>query len=50
MANKSNNGNRKKNTNFIPQIGNKNKGLHQQPMGKQQIFDKRRKDNAKVKY
>ena len=48
MANKSNNGNRKKSNPSIPAMG-KNKGLYQQPMGKQ-VFDKRRKDNAKVKY
>ena len=46
MANKSNNSNRKK-SNFIPTMG-KNKGFNQQ-IGRQ-VFDKRRKDNAKVKY
>lgn len=49
MANKSNNSNRKKNNIPIPAMGNKNKGFYQQPIGKQ-VFDKRRKDNAKVKY
>lgn len=45
---KSNNSHKKRNTS-IPVIGNKNKGFYQQSIGKQ-IFDKRRKDNAKVKY
>lgn len=48
MANKSNNGNHKKHNTPIPAMG-KNKGFYQQPIGKQ-VFDKRRKDNAKVKY
>ena len=48
MANKSNNGNRKKSNPSIPAMG-KNKGNFNQQMTKQ-VFDKRRKDNAKVKY
>lgn len=48
MVNKSNNCNRKKSNPSIPAMG-KNKGSYQQPMGRQ-VFDKRRKDNAKVKY
>jgi hypothetical protein len=50
MANKSNSS-RKKNTSYIPAMGNnKNNGFYQQPINKKQVFDKRRKDNAKVKY
>lgn len=49
MANKSNSG-RKKNSSFIPAMGNpKNRAFYQQPI-KNQVLDKRRKDNAKVKY
>ena len=48
MANKSNSRPKKKGNPAIPPMG-KNKGFYQQPMGKQ-IFDKRVKDNAKVKY
>lgn len=45
---KSNNKTHKKGNPSIPSMG-KNKGFYQQPIGKQ-VFDKRRKDNAKVKY
>ena len=50
MANKSNSGRKKHNT-YIPAMGNKkNNCFYQQPINKKQVFDKRRKDNAKVKY
>jgi hypothetical protein len=50
MANKSNNSRKKQNT-YIPAMGNnRNNSLYQQPINKKQVFDKRRKDNAKVKY
>lgn len=49
MANKSNNGNHKKNMTFIPARGNVGKGAINNRMPNQ-LFDKRRKDNAKVKY
>ena len=47
MANKSNGTFKRQNTS-IPPMG-KNKGFYQQNPNKQ-VFDKRRKDNAKVKY
>lgn len=43
MANKSNN------NRFNGNANKGKKGFYQQPVSKQ-IFDKRRKDNAKVKY
>lgn len=49
MANKSNNGNRKKNNTCIPMMGNKNKTSYQQSMGRQ-VFDKRRNDSGKIKH
>ena len=49
MANKSNNGNRKKSNIPIPTMGNKNKTTYQQSMGRQ-VFDKRRNDSGKIKH
>ena len=48
MANKSNSKTKKKSNPAIPPMG-KNSGVYNKSMGKQ-VFDKREKDNAKVKY